>query len=31
LSEFGIVLAQKAASVRREAAAHLEDLPGWAS
>ena len=27
LSEFGIVLAQKAATVRREAAAHLEDLP----
>jgi len=27
LSEFGIVLPQKAASVRREAAAHLEDLP----
>jgi len=31
LSEFGIVLAQKAATVRREAAAHLEDLPGWAN
>src|SRR6478672_117228 len=29
LSEFGIVLAQKAATVRREAAARLEDLPGW--
>jgi len=31
LSEFGIVLAQKAATVRREAVAHLEDLPGWAN
>jgi transposase len=31
LSEFGIVLAQKASTVRREAAAHLEDLPGWAN
>ena len=31
LSEFGIVLPQKAASVRREAASHLEDLPGWAN
>jgi transposase len=31
LSEFGIVLAQKAATVRREAAVHLEDLPGWAN
>ena len=31
LSEFGIVLPQKAAIVRREAAAHLEDLPGWAN
>ena len=31
LSEFGIVLAQKAQTVRREAAAHLEDLPGWAN
>jgi len=31
LSEFGIVLAQKAATVRREAAAQLEDLPGWAN
>ena len=31
LSEFGIVLPQKAATVRREAAAHLEDLPGWAN
>jgi transposase len=31
LSEFGIVLAQKATTVRRQAAAHLEDLPGWAN
>jgi transposase len=31
LSEFGIVLALKAATVRREAAAVLEDLPGWAN
>ena len=31
LSEFGIVLPLKAATVRREAAAHLEDLPGWAN
>jgi transposase len=31
LSEFGVVLPQKAATVRREAAAHLEDLPGWAN
>jgi transposase len=31
LTEFGIVLPQKAATVRREAAAHLEDLPGWAN
>jgi len=30
LSEFGIVLPQKAQTVRRQAAAHLEDLPGWA-
>lgn len=29
LSEFGIVLPLKAAVVRRQAAAHLEDLPGW--
>ena len=28
LSEFGIVLPQKAEVVRREAALHLEDLPG---
>lgn len=31
LSEFGVVLPQKAATVRREAASHLEDLPGWAN
>ena len=31
LSEFGIVLPQKAASVRRQAAAYLEELPGWAN
>jgi transposase len=31
LSEFGIVLPQKAVTVRREALAHLEDLPGWAN
>jgi transposase len=31
LSEFGIVLAQKTATVRRQAAAHLEALPGWAN
>jgi transposase len=29
LSELGIVLPLKAASVRREAHKHLEDLPGW--
>lgn len=29
LSEFGVVLPQKAAVVRREALHHLEDLPGW--
>ncbi len=29
LSEFGIVLALKAATVRRQAALHLENLPGW--
>jgi transposase len=29
MSEFGIVLPQKAEVVRREAASHLEDLPGW--
>lgn len=31
LSEFGIVLALKAATVRRQAGACLEDLPGWAN
>jgi transposase len=31
LSEFGIVLPLKAATVRREALQHLEDLPGWAN
>src|SRR5258706_2543809 len=31
LSEFGIVLPLKAATVRREAMRHLEDLPGWAN
>lgn len=31
LAEFGVVLPQKATTVRREAAAHLEDLPGWAN
>ena len=31
LSEFGIVLPQRAATVRREATVHLEDLPGWAN
>jgi transposase len=31
LSEFGIVLPQKAATVRRQAAEHLEDLPRWAN
>jgi len=31
LSEFGIVLPQKAEVVRREAARHLEDLPGYAN
>ena len=31
LSEFGIVLPQKAQTIRREAAAQLEDLPGWAN
>lgn len=30
LSEFGVVLPLKAATVRREAAAGLEALPGWA-
>lgn len=31
LSEFGVVLPLKAATVRREALQHLEDLPGWAN
>ena len=31
LSEFGIVLPQKAATVRRQAAEHLENLPQWAN
>ncbi len=31
LSEFGIVLPQKAEVVRREACNHLEDLPGYAN
>ncbi len=31
LSEFGIVLPLKASTVRREAMACLEDLPGWAN
>jgi transposase len=31
LSEFGIVLPLKAATVRREAGQVLEDLPGWAN
>lgn len=31
LSELGIVLPTKAATVRREAGAALEDLPGWAN
>ncbi|MFZ5526427.1 MAG: IS110 family transposase [Pseudomonadota bacterium] len=31
LAEFGLVLPLKAATVRREAAACLEDLPGWAN
>ena len=29
LSELGIVLPLKAATVRRQAHKHLEDLPGW--
>jgi transposase len=29
MSEFGVVLPQKAEVVRREAAAQLEELPGW--
>ena len=31
LSEFGIVLPQKVATVRRQVAEHLEDLPQWAN
>lgn len=31
LSEFGVVLPLKAATVRREAMRQLEDLPGWAN
>lgn len=31
LAEFGVVLPQKAEVVRREAGAHLEDLPGYAN
>jgi transposase len=31
LSELGIVLPLKAATVRRQASAHLEELPGWAN
>jgi len=31
LSELGIVLPLKAATVRREALMHLEELPGWAN
>ena len=31
LAEFGIVLPLKAATVRREAASHLEELPGYAN
>jgi transposase len=31
LSEFGVVLAKNAATVGREAAAHLVHLPGWAN
>lgn len=31
LAEFGVVLPLKAATVRREALLHLEDLPGWAN
>lgn len=31
LSELGIVLPLKASTVRSQAAAHLEDLPGWAN
>jgi transposase len=31
LAEFGVVLPQKAEVVRRQAAAQLEELPGWAN
>lgn len=31
MSEFGIVMPIKANSVRQQACAHLEDLPGWAN
>lgn len=31
LSEFGIVMPLKASTVRHQAAATLEDLPGWAN
>lgn len=31
ISEFGIVLSQKVACLRREIGAHLEDLPGYAN
>jgi transposase len=31
IAEFGIVLPQKVASLRREIGAHLEDLPGYAN
>ena len=31
ISEFGIVLPQKVANLRREIGAHLEDLPGYAN
>ena len=31
MSEFGIVMPLKANSVRQQACAHLEDLPGWAN
>jgi transposase len=31
ISEFGVVLPQKVANLRRDIAAHLEDLPGYAN
>lgn len=31
IAEFGIVLPQKVACLRREIGAHLEDLPGYAN